>query len=438
MNRRLTLCLLLLTLPGAGIAGLTAKETLGKRLFFDTRLSLKGNQACSSCHLPAAGWSGDDSAVNAHGAAYEGSVAGRFGNRRPPTAAYATPSPVLHFVREDGETLFVGGNFWNGRATGQKLGNPAADQAQQPFLNPVEQALADGACVAFKACSSYADMLDQVWPGTCAIAWPDSAARTCSADGGKLALNGEQRARAELAFDRIALSIAAYEASAEVNAFTSKFDYFLAGRVALLPEESLGLELFKGKARCAECHVLEKGPNGEPPLLTDFTYDNLGVPRNPENPWYAMPASLNPEGRKWLDQGLGEFLASRADYRRLATDNMGKQKVPTLRNVDKRPDPSFVKAYMHNGYFKTLKGVVHFYNTRDTKPACKDPFAPEADAIAQGCWPEPQIKANVNKSELGDLGLTDGEENAIVKFMQTLSDGFEPPAGTQRLAPGLR
>jgi cytochrome c peroxidase len=428
----------MLASPGAGMAELTAKEALGKRLFFDRNLSLKGNQACSSCHLPEAGWSGDSSAINAHGAAYEGSVAGRFGNRRPPTAAYATPSPVLHLVQKDGETLFVGGNFWNGRATGEKLGNPAADQAQRPFLNPVEQALADGACVVFKACAGYADLLERVWPATCAIAWPDRAARTCSSDGGKLALRQEQRALADRAFDRIALSIAAYEASAEVNAYTSKFDYFLAGRVALLPEESLGLELFKGKARCANCHGLEKGPYGEPPLLTDFTFDNLGVPRNPENPWYAMPASLNAEGREWLDQGLGEFLASRADYRRFAADNDGKQKVPTLRNLDKRPDPDFAKAYMHNGYFKTLKGVVHFYNTRDTKPACKSPLTREADAIAQGCWPEAQIKANVNKRELGDLRLTDAEENAVVKFMQTLSDGFEPPAGTQRLVPGLR
>lgn len=431
-------CLLLLSFPGTVVAELTAKEALGKRLFFDRNLSLKGNQACSSCHLPGAGWSGDNSAVNAHAAAYQGSVAGRFGNRRPPSAAYATPSPVLHLAREDGATLFIGGNFWNGRATGEKLGNPAADQARDPFLNPVEQALADAACVVFKACNGYPAMLDRVWPGTCSIAWPDKAAQTCSSEGGRLALSRQQRARADFAFDRIALSIAAYEASAEVNTYTSKFDYFLAGRVRLLPEESLGLELFKGKGLCTKCHVLEKGPNGEPPLLTDFTFDNLGVPRNPENPWYAMPASFNPDGGKWLDQGLGEFLASRADYRQFAADNYGTQKVPTLRNVDKRPDPAFVKAYMHNGYFKTLKGVVHFYNTRDTKPACKNPLTTEADALAQGCWPQAQVGANVNKKELGDLGLTDAEEIAIVKFMQTLSDGFEPPAGTQRLTPGLR
>jgi cytochrome c peroxidase len=431
-------CLFLLTCAGTIGAELTAKEVFGKLLFFDRNLSLRGNQACSSCHLPEAGWTGDKSEINAHGAAYEGSPAGRFGNRKPPSAAYATPSPVLHFVRKDGATLFVGGNFWNGRATGEKLGNPAADQAQGPFLNPVEQALSDSACVVFKACTGYADIFKRAWPGACAVAWPGNAGKICASDGGKLALSPQQRATIDRAYDQIALSIAAYEASAEVNAYTSKFDYFLAGLVKLTPEENRGFQLFKDKARCADCHVLEKGPHGEPPLFTDFTFDNLGVPRNPENPWYAMPASLNPDGRKWLDQGLGEYLASRVDYRQFAKENYGKQKVPTLRNVDKRPDPGFVKAYMHNGYFKTLKGLMHFYNTRDVKPACKNPFTREADAIAQNCWPEAQIKTNVNRKELGNLGLTDAEENAVVKFMQTLSDGFEPPAGTQRLAPGLR
>jgi cytochrome c peroxidase len=431
-------CSFLLTCASAGGAELSAGEAFGKRLFFDRNLSLQGNQACSSCHLPDAGWSGDDSTVNAHGAAYEGSVAGRFGNRKPPTAAYATPSPVLHIVKEKDATLFVGGNFWNGRATGEKLGNPAADQAQGPFLNPVEQGLADNACVVFKVCTAYSEMFKGAWPGACTFAWPDNVQKICSSDGGKLALSLQQRAAIDRAYDQIALSIAAFEASAEVNQYTSKFDYFLAGLVKLTPEESRGLQLFKDKARCVNCHILEKGPNGEPPLFTDFTFDNLGVPRNPENPWYAMPASFNPDDRKWLDQGLGEFLANRADYRQHANENYGKQKVPTLRNVDKRPHPAFVKAYMHNGYFKTLKGVMHFYNTRDIKPACKNSYTKEIDAIAQNCWPEPQIKSNVNKTELGNLGLTDAEENAVVKFMQALSDGFAPPAGTKRLAPGLR
>jgi len=91
---------------------------------------------------------------------------------------------------------------------------------------------------------------------------------------------------------------------------------------------------------------------------------------------------------------------------------MGKVKVPTLRNVDKRPDPEFAKAFGHNGYFKTMEDIVHFYNTRDTER-----------------WPPPEVARNVNTEELGDLGLTEEEEAAIVAFMKTLSDGYILPGG---------
>ena len=118
---------------------LTDMEELGKSIFFDENLSINGNQSCASCHGPEVGWTGPLSETNEHGAVYEGSIAGRFGDRKPPSAAYATLSPIFH---QDKQGLFIGGNFWDGRATGEKLGNPAADQAQGPFLNPVEQALA--------------------------------------------------------------------------------------------------------------------------------------------------------------------------------------------------------------------------------------------------------------------------------------------------------
>ncbi len=108
----------------------------------------------------------------------------------------------------------------------------------------------------------------------------------------------------------------------------------------------------------------------------------------------------------------------------MAEEHEGAQKVPTLRNVDLRPYPEFVKAYSHNGYFKTLKGIVHFYNTRDVKPTCDDPFTSEADAMSQGCWPEPEVDENVNDAELGNLKLTSGQEDAIVAFLKTLSDGW--------------
>ena len=88
---------------------------------------------------------------------------------------------------------------------------------------------------------------------------------------------------------------------------------------------------------------------------------------------------------------------------------VGKHKVPTLRNVDLRPYEGFVKAYGHNGFFKSLKEIVHFYNTRDVE-----------------AWPEPEIPMNLNTALLGNLGLTDEEEDAIVAFLKALSDGYMP------------
>ena len=114
------------------------------------------------------------------------------------------------------------------------------------------------------------------------------------------------------------------------------------------------------------------------------------------------------------------------DYQQFASMNEGKQKVPTLRNVDKRPYDAFVKAYAHNGYFKSLKGIVHFYNTRDAKPACANPFTTETAALAQNCWPTPEVPANLNTKELGNLHLTEDQEDAIVTFLETLSDGYHP------------
>ncbi len=412
---------------------LAPNERLGQSIFFDKQLAIKRNQACAVCHGPREGWTGPEQKLNAAGAVYEGSIKGRFGNRKPPTSAYATYSPVLHYIEENGEKVFIGGNFWDGRATGHKLGSSAADQAQGPFLNPVEQALPDSACVVYRVCNSVRDerLFNDVWPGACDINWPrrNEVNRACSTEGGRVALSPEDRARSDQAYDAIALSIAAFEDSRVSNQFSSKFDAYLAGKVPLTPEEQRGLALFKGdKAKCANCHTLDRGPHGEPPLFTDFSYDNIGVPRNPDNPWY-MQAAFNPDGKSWVDLGLGGFLAKTptdwvADFSAFAEENYGKHKVPTLRNVDKRPYPSFIKAYMHNGYFKSLKGVVHFYNTRDVKPKCHDLFTTEAQALAQDCWPEPEITANVNAEELGNLRLTDKEEDAIVAFLKTLSDGF--------------
>ncbi len=361
---------LLLIFAGSVAQGvLSPQERLGKFLFFDTNLSDPTGQACAACHGPAVGFTGPDEALNAAGAVYEGAVPGRFGNRKPPSAAYGGTSPILHF---DG-TQWVGGMFWDGRATGSRLGDPLAEQAQGPFLNPLEQNNASPQVVIDKVlASSYSDLFHEV----------------CT-DSTKY-------------YECIGRSIAAYERSAEVSQFTSKYDYWLKGQAKLTGQEERGRVLFMGKARCANCHV--------PPNFTDFTYDNLGVPRNPLNPFYDEP-DWNPLGTNWVDTGLGGFLKETGYPESVWGPEWGKQKVPTLRNVDLRPSKHFVKAYAHNGYFKSLEEIVHFYNTRD---------------VPRAGWPPPEIDANVNTTEVGNLGLNHGEELAIVAFLKTLSDGYVP------------
>jgi len=346
---------------------LTPQEELGKNLFFDTNLSDPPGQACAACHAAAVGYTGPISKINAAGAVYEGAVASRFGNRKPPTAAYAGDSPILYL---DGDT-WVGGMFWDGRATGWVLGDPLAEQALGPFLNPLEQNNASAQAVIDKVlASSYSALFLQV----------------CT----------EPATR----YECIGRAIAAYERSAEVSKFTSKYDYYLQGKAKLTGQEQLGMQLFNGKAQCAGCHV--------PPLFTDFTYDNLGVPKNPQNPFYKEP-DWNPEGMNWVDAGLGGYLKASGYPEAVWEPEWGKQKVPTLRNLDLRPTKKFVKAYGHNGYFKSLYEIVHFYNTRD---------------LLGAKWPAPEVSANVNTTELGNLKLTVGEELALVQFLRTLSDGY--------------
>jgi cytochrome c peroxidase len=363
--------------------------------------------------------------VNAGRAVYEGSVSGLFSNRKPPSVAYAF-APVFHMTTETDDPIFIGGNFWDGRATGERLGDPLAEQALGPFVNPVEQALPDTGCVVHRVCAAnYPVTLESQFPGSCAIVWPThpDVDAVCALPMGTLEMTPAERSASNRAYDHIATALAAYERSREVSPFSSKFDRYLAGEAKLSHEEAAGLELFAGRGKCSKCHLLDKGPHGEPPLLTDFTFDNLGIPRNPENPWYR--AASNPAGREWVDEGLGGFLGSRPEWRTFAGGNIGKHKVPTLRNVERRPAGAFVKAYMHNGYFKSLSGLVHFYNTRDVKAVCPEPL-PERQALARNCWPAPEVMANVNRDELGNLRLSQAEERAIVAFMGALSDGYGP------------
>jgi cytochrome c peroxidase len=380
-------------------------QNVGEKIFFDQNLSTPPGQACAVCHGPAVGWTGPDEELNKREGVYRGAVHTRFGNRKPNSSAYATLTPAFDAVQEGETVKFVGGNFWDGRATGWKLGNPAADQAEGPFLNPVEQNNPDPRSVVRKIGeSAYAEEFRRVVRRIWGI--PDVLAST----------------KTELAYGIVALAIAAYEHSPRVNQFSSKYDMYLAGKTALSADEQKGLALFEGKGRCADCHPSRPGPDGEPPLFTDFTYDNIGMPRNPDNPWYTMPKEFNPEGARWTDPGLAGFLNTLPQYAMFATESLGKHRVPTLRNVDLRPTPAFVKAFGHNGYFKSLETIVHFYNTRDVLPG-----ADRVKGAKPGvnCWPAPEVVANINKEELGDLKLTPEEEAQIVAFMRTLSDGYK-------------
>lgn len=370
-------------------AQLSPIEELGKKLLFDTSLSTPFGQSCAACHAPEVGFTGPSAEINAHGGVYPGAVPARFGDRKPPTVAYGGDSPVLHLDPVEG--VWIGGMFWDGRATGWTLGDPLAEQALGPFLNPLEQNNPGARMVVLKvAKSDYASLFLQVWgPGSL-----------------------DYRHGVALAYERIARSIAAYERSAEVNPFDSKYDLYLAGQVQLSPQELEGLTLFEGKAMCSACHPSAPGLGGEPPLFTDFTYDNLGLPKNPENPFYWMPPAFNPAGADWIDYGLGGFLEAAGYPPSVVAGEFGKHKVPTLRGVDLRPFPGFVKAFGHNGVFKSLEEIVHFYNTRD---------------VAGASWAPPEVAENVNTEELGDLGLTPEEEAAIVAFLRTLSDGYVAP-----------
>ncbi|MHC1757786.1 MAG: cytochrome-c peroxidase [Methanosarcina sp.] len=402
----LLLILLLTVLVGSASAELDQKEQLGKNIFFD-KISDPDSMSCAECHAPQVGFTGPIPGINLKGSVYRGAVPQRFGNRKPPSSAYATLSPILHTVSDDGEVIFVGGNFWDGRATGEILGNPAADQAMGPFLNPVEQNNPGKEAVLKQiATSKYAGLWKEVW-------------------GEPISYDTE--ANISLNYNRTALAIAAYEDSSEVNQFSSKYDAYLANEVELTGEESWGLALFNAPnnndgikeeyegGNCISCHSSE----GNAPLFTDFTYDNLGIPKNPYNPFYDMDtiylddgSKINPEGENWIDPGLGGFLATVPEWAYLSEANMGKHKVPTMRNVALQPGKAFPKAYGHNGYFKSLESIVHFYNMRDN----------ESEE-----WPEPEVADNINRDELGNLGLNESEEKAIVAFMKTLSDGYQVP-----------
>ena len=469
------------TLQGTGYQ---AVQILGKLMNFDQNMSVFRDEACGFCHMPYTAFSGPIPSVNLTMVAYPGSVDFRAGKRTPQRYTYSPRFPVLQFNAVQG--LFFGGNFWDGRATGYLLQSPDAEQAQHPPVDTQEMANPDTACIAFKLSRApYRPLFELIWgAGSLNIPFPGNTARICSTPGGAaslgqeaggnttpIPLSPENRTKANEVYNHWGQSISFFESSQEVSPFTSKFDAVQAGAATNTADELAGAALFGGKGNCNSCHLdglsttLTPGqtdtgtfPTNARPLFTCFGYSNLGLPLNPRDAIYYQTTpdpfgfTPNPFGFGYRDLGLGTFLRSgpgsapnpNSTWTQFAPRMDGRQQVSTVRNVAMTPPqcptteagqtdasgnpiPYFQKEFFHNGYAKSLKQLVHFYNTRDvfafpvTSGNC-----PEGTTEKVDCWPMPEVPNNIDMT-VGNLGLTDAEEDLIVIAMQTLTDGFTTP-----------
>ena len=433
------------------VVPLSPAEQLGKNLFFDTRLSNPPGYACATCHSPATGFSGPDSFINDRIGVAPGVIFGRFGKRKSQGVTYSGFSPRGPFYSPD-LNVYLGGNFWDGRATGLE------EQARMPLLDANEM---NNAAVGPSPphAGGYSPLVAQK------IRTAPYAALYEQVLG-----PGSLRSSDAVIYATIGDAIAVYESSREVNRFHSKYD---ASPHAVPPRndyhlsasERNGMNLFFGKAQCSECHSsatlgLVQAFTGGKDVFTMFCYANIGVPRNPGNAFYRQvdpinnPLGTNPDGFNFIDFGLAENPNPGLDGSRFMAQSPGDLpqfrglfKAPTIRNVDMRPYPNFVKAYMHNGVFKSLEEVVHFYNTRNVavnKYGHQVSFdlrygPPPGYTRLQ---PPPEVLDNVqnvvglspaqaganddgdvsNNGQVGNLGLSAREETDLVNFMKILAD----------------
>ncbi|GJJ02044.1 di-heme cytochrome c peroxidase [Duganella rhizosphaerae] len=366
--------------PPAVEAGLSPAAQLGELIFKDQSLSASGKQSCATCHSPD----------NAHGptnqlSAQLGGANGDVqGFRAAPSLRYLNQNPAFFFAKDGTPT---GGIDRDGRA--QSL----AEQAERPFLAQHEMANA-----------SKQDVIDKLKKAP--------YVEQFRAQFGAAILDN-----AEQAFSRMTFALQKYQLEDEsFHPFDSKYDQFLAGKVKLSDQELRGLALFNdpSKGNCIGCHTSARGADGAPPLFTDFTFDNLGVPRNSKLAATADPAYFD----------LGLCGPDRTDLA-ARTDLCGAFKVPTLRNVATR------RAFFHNGAFDNLKDVVAFYVRRDTNP--EEWYPTGADGVVQKFNDlPPQYRKNVNTTEVPynrqpgmAPSLSPGEIDDVVKFLGTLTDGYK-------------
>jgi cytochrome c peroxidase len=455
-------------------SGYQSVQTLGKLLLFDENMSPNRNRACNFCHMPYAAFSGPIPSVNLTMIAYPGTQDFRANKRTAQRFTYSPRFPVLQY--NDVQGLFFGGNFWDARSTGYLLQSPDAEQAQHPPVDPGEMGFPDTACIAFRLSqAAYRPLFEGVWgAGSFNISWPADTESICATPGGSppfatatpIQLRAEDRTAATTVYGHWGQSISSYESSPNVSAFSSKFDAFLAGSATLTADEMAGYNLFRGKANCNSCHLdgrstapsTQLAPSGvdtgaaasTAPLFTCGGYANLGLPLNPRIAFYYETAPdsqgtiINSLGFGYRDLGLGTFLRSgfgsapnpNSQWVQFAPTVDGQMQTLTVRNAGmvppqcvstEAPGPYFQKEFFHNGYAKSLKQLVHFYNTRDVFPFnVTSGNCPTGKTEKVDCWPMPEVPNNIDMT-VGKLGLTDREEDLVVTFMQTLTDGFTRP-----------
>jgi len=334
------------------------KELLGEQLFNDTRLSEPAGQACADCHDAKLAFTDpENDRVSA------GVIRDRFGARNAPTAMYASFVPPLH--RDPQTQRLVGGLFWDGRADSLEA------QALAPLTNPLEMNNPNRGAVVAKIRRYYGRQFRDVF--------------------GKDALADEARA-----FAHVGDAIAAFERTPAFAPFSSKYDRYLAGTVELDAAEARGLAIFEDPARgnCASCHPNRPGPNGAPPLFTSFGYENLGLPRFADSPFYTLPAALNSDGAAYIDHGLAKTTGNPRDD--------GLFRVPTLRNIAK------TSPYGHNGYMRRLDEMIELLTGACLRPGTCNLPAAEVASNAQ------RVRAGtaLSKQDIADL----------VAFLRTLDD----------------
>jgi cytochrome c peroxidase len=365
---------------GAGQAALSPVADIGRLLFKDASLSASGRMSCETCHQPDHAHAG----APADKVALGGAALDQPGMRNAPSIRYASFTPAFSFA-EDGTPS--GGFYRDGRA------KDLADQARHPLLDPRE--------MANPTVESLVDKLSRA---------PYAAAF-------RKAFGDDVFQDPARAFNGMVSALASYQTeSRDFHPFDSKYDAFLAGNARLTEQEERGRVLFNDEknGNCAACHPAERADDGSAPLFTDFTYDNLGLPRE-------AGIAMNKDSA-FFDLGLcgpkRRDLAGRHDL-------CGAFKVPTLRNVAR------TSPYFHNGSFTDLREVVDFYVRRDTHPEEWYPLA--AGKVEKFDDLPPEMRANVNVDEVpydrkpGDEpALTPDEIDDVVAFLKTLDDGYRP------------